>query len=216
MKAWTAVGLFLVMAGAGCGRSLTFSASIPVLVPLDSGSPSGPGGAGGAGPVPTGCRTEFTSTHPLIKLTLPDQPCTFTLAEAKKGIAFRYRVEVSAGASVLMSSTSTVPPGFSCPRVPPSKVFVSEIVSGQGQRYCLCDTGHCPAKAPLANPPVGNTDVTFDWDGVNWSGPSDFGNPKGAAFGPGDYAFEVKAKGTFGSPTVPWEAVAKLPFTLTP
>jgi len=32
---------------------------------------------------------------------------------------------------------------------------------------------------------------TFTWDGVNWTGPSDTGNPKGAPFPPGDYTLTV-------------------------
>jgi len=42
----------------------------------------------------------------------------------------------------------------------------------------------------------GTYHATFTWDGKNWSGPSDTGNPKGAAFPTGDYHLDVSAIGS--------------------
>ena len=41
--------------------------------------------------------------------------------------------------------------------------------------------------------PKGTYPRTFTWDGVNWRGPSDTGNPKGPPFPPGDYTLTIAA-----------------------
>ena len=43
---------------------------------------------------------------------------------------------------------------------------------------------------------AGDTILEFEWDGVHWTGPSDWGNPPGPPFPPGKYTLEVSAIGT--------------------
>ena len=58
-----------------------------------------------------------------------------------------------------------------------------EQLAGNGQSYCLCDTGLCgPASLPPVTLRAGNYAGAFSWDGKNWNGPSDTDNPKGAPF----------------------------------
>ena len=37
--------------------------------------------------------------------------------------------------------------------------------------------------------------MSFEWDGRNWTGPSDFDNPKGDPFPPGSYTLTVRIVG---------------------
>jgi len=43
--------------------------------------------------------------------------------------------------------------------------------------------------------PAGQTPGAFAWTGVNWTGPSDTGNPYGAPFPAGAYTLEVSTIG---------------------
>lgn len=160
------------------------------------------------------CASQVTSTHPHVRLTLPPQRCAFSVAEAAQGIAFRYQVQVDADATLAVTG-SAPSPLTSCPQLQ-GGVYVFERIEGHGQGYCLCDSGRCASAPPAMNPAPGVTEVSYPWDGVNWSGPSDFGNPKGPAFPPGDYTFTARASGSAGNPGTPWEATATLFFRLTP
>jgi hypothetical protein len=55
----------------------------------------------------------------------------------------------------------------------------------------------------------------FRWDGVNWSGPSDTTNPKGAFFPPGIYTLTVHASGTYAAADGGEDAGTDSPFELT-
>ncbi len=55
---------------------------------------------------------------------------------------------------------------------------------------------------------------SFSWSGRNWAGPSDTGNPMGAAFPTGSYALTVGAKGTQGGGS--FVVTTTLTFHLTP
>lgn len=216
---WLAVLVFmkpgsfaLLIFLAACGRSepIDLSSLAPSIVATTSPPPS-------SEPHPS-CRVELKSTHPLIKITLPAQPCNFTLAQARQGLHFRYRVEVAPeDQAILWWTQSEVPLMLSCPQKHPSGLYVAEGVSGNDQSYCLCDEGRCLRPEPVTNPPSGTTDSTFAWEGLNWSGPSDTGNPAGSPFPPGQYVFEVITRGIWGDKQgVPWEASAKLFMTLSP
>ncbi len=90
---------------------------------------------------------------------------------------------------------------------------LSEVLSGGGQNYCLCDKGlpfpRCPGIdggfAPSTTPcgpitiPAGVYHRLFAWDGHNWSGPSDTNSPKGPLFPAGDYVLSVSTtEGSIG------------------
>jgi hypothetical protein len=102
-----------------------------------------------------------------------------------------------------------------CGQPGPGGLIVFEKLEGAGQTYCICDEGLC---APPADTPVtlsaGTYVTTFAWDGKNWLGPSDTGNPKGPAFPPGKYTLTLTAKGK--AQGQPFEVQTTLPVTLLP
>ncbi len=118
--------------------------------------------------------------------------CVFTLAEAKSGIQIDYDVVVDREIGGVVPAGQT-----SAPRVGPSGLDIGERLSGGGQSYCVCDVG---LGVGLPTTPTtlhaGTSRGSFKWDGHNWSGPSDTGNPKGALFPAGDYELEVHTNGT--------------------
>ena len=65
----------------------------------------------------------------------------------------------------------------------------------------------------------GTYPATFTWQGNNWSGPSDTGNPMGPPFPPGTYTLTVTARGqlqdTSGA-TTPFSVESTLDITLVP
>lgn len=126
------------------------------------------------------------------------------------GISIPYRLVIDAALSGTVVSTETQ---SSCEVPGPSGLFVFEQLAGAGQSYCLCDSGLCPPPAP--KPLVaGDYPLAFSWDGKNWSGPSDTGNPKGKPFPPGDYQLTVQAKGK--SSGTSFVVTATLSILLTP
>lgn len=56
----------------------------------------------------------------------------------------------------------------------------------------------------------------FEWDGRNWTGPSDFGNPKGKAFPAGEFTVLVRfhVLANERGKDVPYEVVRKTKLTL--
>jgi hypothetical protein len=66
---------------------------------------------------------------------------------------------------------------------------------------------------------AGVYEASFEWDGREWFGPSDTGNPKGDPFPPGTCQVRVSASGTYrdeGGAEVPWEATATTSVHLVP
>ena len=102
-----------------------------------------------------------------------------------------------------------------CTDAGPSGLNVLEYLSGGGQEYCLCDVGLCDLPPPdPAMVLAGQTDAIFSWDGINWTGPSDFGNPEGPPFPAGVYILELSAIGTVGG--VDFEVRNEFELTLVP
>jgi hypothetical protein len=129
----------------------------------------------------------------LIVITFPKKEYTFTLAEVAKGVKFPYRAEVRQDVPGMIPNPQNT--GGNKPN-DPSGLQPFPVVSGNGQRYCLQDVGLGPP--PSQTPRTikkGKYDYSFSWDGRNWTGPSDFGNPKGKPFPPGTYQFMVSALG---------------------
>ncbi len=145
-----------------------------------------------------------------VCIVFPPQQDSFTLAEAKAGVLFKYEVVVLADLpGVTTESINT------CEQTGPGGLFVGEQIEGGGQSYCLCDQGKCPQ--PVEPPfmlAAGNYPGSLPWDGVNWSGPSDFNNPKGPPFPPGMYTVRIRTIGQHKGQ--PYEVIGELPITLTP
>jgi hypothetical protein len=156
-----------------------------------------------------GCKATSFSSLPGVHIEIDDTDCELTLQQAMAGVTFQYRVVVDQ----TVPGVTTTPQGAGgCHPAHESGLYLGERIFGGTQHYCVCDQGICPA--PPNDPitlDVGTYAGTFDWDGHNWDGPSDTGNPKGALFPAGTYTFEVKAAGT--SPSN-FEVRAGLTFTL--
>ncbi len=167
----------------------------------DAGSTVDPGDAGA-------CSITATSSLPHVQIVFQSgTSCVYTLAQAAAKIAIPYDVVVDQDV-----------PDFA-PASPywyganASVLEVSQVLSGAGQQYCLCDQGlpypTCPSDdggtAPVRNDVscgpstirAGTYHQVFTWDGRNWDGPSDTLSPEGPAFPPGDYDLVVStAPGT--------------------
>src|SRR5437764_27225 len=78
----------------------------------------------------------------------------------------------------------------------PSGLWPLEKIAGNGQQYCLFDFGlGAPAKEMAKTIKKGTYPLSFTWEGRNWSGPSDFNNPKGKSFPAGEYTLSVTIHG---------------------
>ena len=128
-----------------------------------------------------------------LRIEIPPQPCVFTLEQARQGITFRYEVVIERD----MAGFLTGPQDAGCCQEPgPGNLYPFPQIVGNGQRYALYDAGYCdcswkgrPKRLTLKK---GRYQGAFFWNGVNWSGPSDFDNPQGRPFPPGTYRFGVR------------------------
>jgi hypothetical protein len=177
------------------------------------GAASAAGGSGNAGGQGDGGGCQQTATSTLTGASirfLPPLRCVYTLAEAAAGISIGYELVIAQDIPdvVPQAQATCVLPGA-------SGLYVLELVTGNGQNYCLCDNGLCVA--PPSDPTTlraGTYAATFLWDGMNWYGPSDTGNPKGPPFPAGSYVLEVSAQGTRAG--AGFEVQDSLPLTLVP
>jgi hypothetical protein len=151
-----------------------------------------------------------TSTSSLAGVTIrfPVQRSTFTLAETAARISFTYDLAIAADVPDVVPD-----PQGACTPVGPSALIVHEVIAGGGQGYCVCDQGRCSPQSSAVTAHAGTYPHTMTWDGRNWNGPSDTGNPEGAPFPAGSYVLTVDAKGTAGGQ--PFDVVAQLCFEVT-
>jgi hypothetical protein len=156
------------------------------------------------------------SDLPGVSLEVVSTDCTFTLAEAAAGIVIDYRLEIEQ----TLEGVATAEYGSAnCVfEVPEEGLLISEILEGDGQYYCVCDVGLCP---PFELVPrtlaAGSFPLAFSWDGRNWTGPSDYGQPKGDPFPAGVYTLELRGIGEYdepGSGTRAFEVMTTVDITL--
>jgi hypothetical protein len=139
------------------------------------------------------CNGPASSTLPGVSLTFPDACRTYTQAEVAAGIELHYQVVVAADVAGLHPVAGDA--GY-CAQPGDSGLIVQFVIAGNEQSYCLCDTGRCFQQSFSTAPRAGTYPATISWDGRNWTGPSDFGNPEGAPFPPGTYTLTLSARGT--------------------
>ncbi len=155
---------------------------------------SGDASAGDSAPDAPPCATTSQSDLPGVHIEIDPSRCVFSLAQAHAGIAIGYDVIVDANVPGVVPRSQDA---GNCGAADGSGLIPFESVAGAGQHYCVCDTGLCPPPtgAPVTLP-AGRYHHTFMWDGTNWSGPSDTGNPEGPPFPAGTYTLTVSAVGT--------------------
>lgn len=184
----------------------------------DSGSATGSGSttSAGTGTGEASCEPAVSSDLPGVTLEVDSTDCTFTLAEAAAGIVIDYRLEIE---DTLEGVATAEYGSANCVvEVPEEGLLVSEILEGNGQHYCVCDVGLCPPWELVPRTlPAGSFPLTFDWDGRNWNGPSDYGEPKGDPFPAGVYTLELRGIGEYdepGSGTRAFEIMTTVDITL--
>jgi hypothetical protein len=129
----------------------------------------------------------------VVKIEFAAEGYTFTLAEAARGVKIAYKVIVSQdypGVIALPHGPSSHTPAG------PSGLHPLEKISDQKNLYCLLDFGLAPPPREVVKTIKKGTYVhSFSWDGRNWIGPSDFGNPKGKPFPAGTYDLTITLHG---------------------
>ncbi len=138
--------------------------------------------------------------------------CVFTLDEVAAGVTLDYAIVVE---ERLDEVSATPQDAGYCGRPEASGFIPFAVIEGGDERWCICDTGLCAGTpVPPATIEPGRYAGRIDWDGRNWFGPSDFGNPPGAPFPPGDYTVSVRLVGENGDDTpggevTPYEVVGE-------
>lgn len=157
----------------------------------------------------------FKSDTTLARVTIAfdeSQTCVFTLEEAAAGLNFNYEVVVS---DVVGGLTTLPQDAGGCAFPDETGMILFEEVGGEDQQYCLCDQGLCGFNPQPVDLKPGTYEKVFEWNGVNWSGPSDTGNPLGEPFPPGTYTVRVSTVGVLGAGE-DFEASGTMTVTLTP
>lgn len=126
-----------------------------------------------------------------VCIAFPYDHATFTLAQAAAGLEIPYAVVVSNPA--IRTLTALPQDAGGCGQPGPSGLTVFEHLTGSGGGYCLCDVGLCMGGGVASTLVDGVHRAWFAWDGRSWTGPSDFGNPKGDPLPAGDYTLTVSA-----------------------
>lgn len=129
----------------------------------------------------------------LVKVEFPEKGYEYTLAQVAKGIKIEYKIvideDVPGVAPMQFGPSFVEPPG-------PSGLHPRESIHGPGNNYGIFDSGLAPPPREVFKTlKKGTYTHSFDWDGRNWGGPSDTGQPKGKAFPAGTYELIVIFQG---------------------
>jgi hypothetical protein len=129
----------------------------------------------------------------IVLIEFPKDGYTYTLDQVAKGVKIQYKVIVTKDHEGVIARPFG--PSFAEP-AGPSGMHPREHISGNGQVYCLLDFGLAQPPTEVANSlKKGTYTHAFEWDGRNWTGPSDTSNPKGKPFPAGTYEVKVTMHG---------------------
>jgi hypothetical protein len=145
---------------------------------------------------PSLCEFSGDGTLKGVSFDLSGNDCVFTLDEIAAGISLHYRIVVE---EELHNVVSRPLDAGQCDELGPAGLRTFEKIHGNDQTYCICDSGLCGGPQESVDLVPGDYSDSFDWDGRNWNGPSDTGNPMGAPFPPGEYVLVVRSEGTHGT-----------------
>ncbi len=157
------------------------------------------------------CEIQSDGTLKYLTIDLNGARCKFTLAEAKAGITFKYRIVVD---KAVLNVVSYALDAGHCDEAGSSGLKVFEKIHGDGQSWCICDEGLCGPSGEAIEIAEGVYEDSFTWDGVNWNGPSDTASPKGEPFPPGVYTLVLRAEGTYGTGEILFAETATMQITL--
>lgn len=116
----------------------------------------------------------------------------YTQGELAAGVDFSVQLSVS---NALVGVLPVAQDSGGCGEDQMGGLIYFVEVSGNDQQYCLCDVGNCGGLGiDPVDVEVGNYAAVFSWDGSSWIGPSDFNNPKGESFSPGQYTARASIK----------------------
>jgi hypothetical protein len=146
------------------------------------------------------CAATVITTLPGVTVKVKNARCNFTLGEAEVGIHIDYEVIIKSDLPILYTA-GEVTGEHQAP------LHLTSTLSGQGQRYCLCDTGPGVDSVVELRVAAGTYPGSFDWNGRNFTGPSDTGRTPGPAFPVGDYVLALHGEGSHQKPATPAELV---------
>ena len=159
------------------------------------------------------CSPRFNSSLAGVEIQFPEAACTYFTSQLSEGVTIPYQIVVTQ--SHLVSPTSQQ---NGCDEAGPSglrafeRIYGTDYLGNENQ-YCLCDVGLCEDSPIESMVQPGTYQGSISWEGRNWNGPSDTGNPQGEPFVGGSYTVEVKAIGETDDGT-PYEVIGELPITI--
>ncbi|MBM4355646.1 MAG: hypothetical protein FJ109_17965 [Deltaproteobacteria bacterium] len=157
------------------------------------------------------CVYKADGTLKYLTIDLSGNPCVYTLAQAKEGITFHYRIIVEKAVHNVVSQPLDA---GHCDVPGTSGLRVFEKIHGNGQAWCFCDEGLCKDTNEPVEIEAGEYADSLSWDGNNWNGPSDTGNEPGPPFPPGEYTLVLRAEGTYGEGGILFAETATMQITL--
>jgi hypothetical protein len=196
-----------------------------ITPPLDASTDAPPDGFDARLPdahveQPANCVLASTSTIPQVHVDFTTPTCAFSLAQARAGIHFPYRIVIDEDVPGYTSNYQNAEGVLMYLGGSIAGLRIALVLSGGAQHYCLCDQGGPPAfcdlddggssfkGAPVTCNPITLRKGTYDeswprasggpelaWDGRNWNGPSDTPTPEGNPFPAGDYTLELRIDG---------------------
>ena len=165
-------------------------------------------------PNETDCVVESSSNLDGVTIEFSDARCSWALDEVAGGVELGYTITIENDVPGVIASPQDA---GGCGQPGASGLIAFHRVFGGDESWCICDEGLCMGNDDVVTLPAGTYEGSFTWNGVNWGGPSDTGNPEGDPFPAGSYVVSVSATGvvTGGALEMPFAVGSTLQITLT-
>ena len=201
--------LLLSIAGAACSKSEQGKATQKSVADSGSRGPNEP-----QAKKIREVRVEQKPTiEGMVRIEFAQKSLAFRLDEVAKGIHIDYKVVVDKDVPNVIPRPQDAGSGDGPDG---SGLIIFEKLSGNGQSYSQYDRGMGQPRLTPVTIKKGVYPHTFQWDGKNWSGPSDYGVPEGPPFPSGVYTLCVSAIGEqeVNGTRQPFRIEANIPVTL--